>query len=390
MRLIETLDYHGRPVFVRVDFNVTVGDDGSVTNDTRIRAALPTLRYLLDAGARTLVLASHRGRPKGVDPTLSLGPVAERLAALLERPVSVLPFDLADARRIVGAAGSGTVFLLENTRFYPGEEANDPTLASNFASLADVFVEDAFGSVHRAHASTEGIAHILPSAAGLLVQREVHALERVLQQPERPFTAVLGGAKVSDKARVIQNLLPRVDRLLIGGAMANTFLLGQGIEVGKSLVEPDRVELAVSLLRGDGSEKLVLPIDVVVADSLNSSEVSAVPVGAIPASSAVYDIGPETTRLFASEIVRSRTVVWNGPVGVFERDVFAPGTYALAEAVAQCPGYTVVGGGESITALGRSGFSDRVDHISTGGGASLEFLEGRVLPGLAVLGYANA
>ena len=390
MRLIETLEYHGRAVFVRVDFNVTVGDDGVVTDDTRIRAAVPTLRYLLDAGARTLVLASHRGRPKGIDPALSMAPVAEQLATLLGRPVLVLPFDLAEARHRVGAAESGTVCLLENTRFYPGEEANDPTLASSFASLADVFVEDAFGSVHRAHASTEGIAHILPAATGLLVQREVRALERVLDEPERPFTAVLGGAKVSDKARVIQNLLPRVDRLLIGGAMANTFLLAQGVEVGKSLVELDRVELAGGLLRGDGSEKLVLPIDVVVADSLDATEVASLPVKAIPASSAVYDIGPETTRLFASEIVASRTVVWNGPVGVFEREVFAPGTYALAEAVAMCPGYTVVGGGESITALGRSGFSDRVDHISTGGGASLEFLEGRVLPGLAVLGYVNA
>lgn len=390
MRLIETLEYHGRAVFVRVDFNVTVGDDGVVTDDTRIRAAVPTLRYLLDAGARTLVLASHRGRPKGIDPALSMAPVAERLATLLGRRVSVLPFDLTEARHLVSAAGSGTVCLLENTRFYPGEEANDPTLASSFASLVDVFVEDAFGSVHRAHASTEGIAHILPAAAGLLVQREVRALERVLDEPERPFTAVLGGAKVSDKARVIQNLLPRVDRLLIGGAMANTFLLAQGVEVGKSLVELDRVELAGGLLRGDGSEKLVLPIDVVVADSLDATEVASLPVKAIPASSAVYDIGPETTRLFASEIVASRTVVWNGPVGVFEREVFAPGTYALAEAVAMCPGYTVVGGGESITALGRSGFSDRVDHISTGGGASLEFLEGRVLPGLAVLGYVNA
>jgi phosphoglycerate kinase len=390
MRLIETLEYHGRAVFVRVDFNVTVRDDGGVTDDTRIRAALPTLRYLLDAGARTLVLASHRGRPKGIDPALSMAPVAERLATLLGSPVSVLPFDLAEARHLVSAAGSGTVCLLENTRFYTGEEANDPTLASSFASLADVFVEDAFGSVHRAHASTEGIARILPAAAGLLVQREVRALERALDEPERPFTAVLGGAKVSDKARVIQNLLPRVDRLLIGGAMANTFLLAQGVEVGTSLVEPDRVELASGLLRGDGSEKLVLPMDVVVADSVDSTEVASVPVKAIPASSAVYDIGPETARLFASEILGSRTVVWNGPVGVFEREVFAPGTYALAEAVAKCPGYTVVGGGESITALGRSGFSDRVDHISTGGGASLEFLEGRALPGLTVLGYVNA
>jgi phosphoglycerate kinase len=210
MRLIETLEYHGRAVFVRVDFNVTVRDDGGVTDDTRIRAALPTLRYLLDAGARTLVLASHRGRPKGIDPALSMAPVAERLATLLGSPVSVLPFDLAEARHLVSAAGSGTVCLLENTRFYTGEEANDPTLASSFASLADVFVEDAFGSVHRAHASTEGIARILPAAAGLLVQREVRALERALDEPERPFKAVLGGAKVSDKARVIQNLLPRV------------------------------------------------------------------------------------------------------------------------------------------------------------------------------------
>nr|MDQ3327178.1 phosphoglycerate kinase [Chloroflexota bacterium] len=220
--------------------------------------------------------------------------------------------------------------------------------------------------------------------------REVRALERVLKRPEHPFVAVLGGAKVSDKAGVIQNLLPRVDRLLIGGAMANTFFLAQGLAVGQSLVEPERVELAARLLRDEGSEKLVLPVDVVVADSLSSTEGAVVPTGAIPSSSAVFDIGPETTRLFAAEIKRARTVVWNGPVGVFEQPSFAQGTYALAAAVAQCTGYTVVGGGESITALGRSGFADRVDHISTGGGASLEFLEGRALPGLAVLGYAHA
>jgi phosphoglycerate kinase len=386
VRGLDSLDVAGKTVLVRVDFNVPLSPTGEIEDDTRIRAALPTLRELRERGAGKLLLASHLGRPKGVDPKQSLAPVGSRLAELLSTGVEVLPVDLEQARSALHSAPAGVVRLLENTRFYPGETKNDPELARRFAALADAYVNDAFGSAHRAHASTEGVARLLPSAAGRLLEGEVRALARLLEAPERPFVAVLGGAKVSDKIGVIRNLLPRVDRCLIGGAMANTFLLARGLDVGKSLVEPDNVETARQLLGGAGAETLELPRDCVVAEDLSRPETAAtVRVNAVPSGLAVYDIGPDTARAYADAVRGASTVVWNGPMGVFETERFAEGTLAVARAVAECEGYTVIGGGDSVSAVHRAGVASRVSHISTGGGASLEFLEGRALPGIAVL-----
>ena len=393
MRTLDQLRVGGKTVFVRVDFNVPLSESGEITDDTRIRADLPTLRRLRSLGAAKLVLASHLGRPKGQDPSLSLRPVAARLSELLEsgvagvRPaVSLLPLSLGEARSQVEDAPEGAVLMLENTRFYPGETKNDPELAGELAALADAYVNDAFGAAHRAHASTEGVARLLPSAAGLLLQREVEALTRLLESPGRPFTAILGGAKVSDKIGVIQNLLPRVDTLLIGGAMANTFLLARGVQVGRSLVEEENVQAARELLAAAGDGKLLLPVDCVVAADLSRPETArSVPVAEVPPDAAVYDIGSGTLELYSERIRSSETVVWNGPMGVFEVPRFAEGTFGIARAVAKCAGYTVVGGGDSVAAVHRSGYAQQVSHISTGGGASLELLEGRRLPGVAVL-----
>ncbi len=386
-KTVSDVDVQGKRVLVRVDFNVPQNAAGQVTDDTRIRAALPTIDYLRQHGAR-VILASHLGRPKGkVVESMRLDPVATRLSQLLGQPVRKLNVAIGpEVRQAVEAMRPGDVLLLENLRFYPQEEANDPAFAQQLASVADLYVNDAFGTAHRAHASTEGVAHYLPAVAGLLMAKEIGYLGRALGSPERPFVAILGGAKVSDKISVIQNLLPKVDRLLIGGGMANTFFLAMGYEVGDSLVELDKVEMAKDLL-GRGQGKLVLPVDAVIADAFSAeAEHQAVPADKVPAKWRIMDIGPETVRRFTAALQGARTVVWNGPMGVFEFAPFATGTIAVAHVVADLPNATtIVGGGDSVAAVEAAGVAGRISHISTGGGASLEFLEGKALPGVAIL-----
>ena len=389
-RSIRDLDLAGRRVLIRVDFNVPIAD-GDVRDDTRIRAALPTLRYALERGA-TVVLASHLGRPGGRPrPELSLRPVAERLAALLGTPVGFASDCVGDpARRALDAAGPGGVVLLENLRFHAAEEGNDPAFAASLAALAELYVNDAFGAAHRAHASTAGVvAHVREAAAGLLMAAELEHLGSLLGAPARPFVAVLGGAKVSGKLDVIESLLARVDALLVGGAMAYTFFSRQGLPTGRSLVEPDLLA-ATSRVEDDARARgvdLRLPADHVVAERIAPGargETLAVTDAAIGDRLGV-DIGPRTRAGYAALIAAARTVVWNGPLGVFEVDAFAAGTLAVARAVAETDATTVVGGGDSIAALAKAGVQDRITHVSTGGGASLEFLSGRTLPGVAAL-----
>jgi phosphoglycerate kinase len=378
----------GRHVFVRVDYNVPV-EDGRITDDTRIRASLPTLQLLIEKKAR-LVLASHLGRPKkGPAPELGLQPVAARLEELLGQPVALAPDCVgADVKRMAAALQGGGVLLLENVRFHPEEEKNDPGFARQLVSDsgATIFVNDAFGTAHRAHASTAGVAaHVERQVAGLLMEKELRYLGLALEAPEHPFVAVLGGAKVSDKIQVIDNLLPRVDALLIGGGMAYTFFRAQGRPTGKSLVEEDKLELARSLLERSAG-KLRLPTDHIVASAFREdAERRTLPADQVPDGWMGLDIGPRTAEAFAAEVRGARLAVWNGPMGVFEMAPFAEGTRAVARALADCQGTTIVGGGDSVAAVTQMGLAERIDHVSTGGGASLEFLAGDELPGVACL-----
>ena len=388
LRTVDQADVAGRRVLVRNDFNVPL-EDGKVTDDLRVRAAVPTLRWLLDHGAR-VICCSHLGRPKGKrDPKYSLEPVRQVLAEHLGVDVGFVDDVAGDqARQAAEGLGDGQVLLLQNLRYEPGEEKNDPELADRLAALAEVYVDDAFGAAHRAHASVVGVAERLPAYAGYLLAGEVKELSRLLEDPERPFVAVLGGSKVSDKLAVLDNLLGRVDSLVVGGGMCFTFLAAQGQEIGDSLFEPDQVEAVRRLLetaKGQG-KPVLLPTDVVVAREVSEdAEAKTVAADGIEPGWKGLDIGPATAMAFAGAVADARTVFWNGPMGVFELAPFAAGTKAVAEAVAAADGYTVVGGGDSAAALAELGLADRVDHLSTGGGASLELLEGKTLPGVAAI-----
>jgi phosphoglycerate kinase len=380
----------GRRIFVRVDFNVPLSREGEVLDATRLEEALPTLAELSAAGGR-LLLASHAGRPKDApDPRYSLRPVAAKLGELLGRPVAFAEDCVGEpAERVVAALPPGGVALLENLRFHAGEKKNDPAFAGQLAALADAYVDDAFGSAHRAHASVVGVPELLPrKAAGRLLVREVEALSRLLTDPQRPFAAILGGAKIEGKIDTLENLLPRLDLLLVGGGMANTFLAAQGHDLAASLVEADRLDVARDILaraQGRGLEVL-LPQDLVVTDDLETpGRIETVPAGRVPAGTKAVDVGPATREAFAAAIGRARTLFWNGPMGVFEKPPFDAGTRALAEALAHCPGFSVLGGGETVAAARQAGVTGKVGHVSTGGGAALELLAGKTLPGVAAL-----
>ncbi|MBM4760805.1 phosphoglycerate kinase [Bacillus sp. B15-48] len=386
---IKDIDVRGKRVFCRVDFNVPM-KDGQVTDETRIRAALPTIQYLSEQGAK-VILASHLGRPKGqVVEEMRLTPVAKRLSELLGKEVKKTDEAYGEAVQAeISSMNEGDILLLENVRFYPGEEKNDAELAKAFAELADVYVNDAFGAAHRAHASTEGIAHHLPAVSGFLMEKELDVLGKALSNPERPFTAIIGGAKVKDKIGVIENLLEKVDNLIIGGGLAYTFVKAQGHEVGNSLLEEDKVDLANSFIE-KAKEKGVnfyIPVDAIVADDFSEqANTKEVAIEAIPADWEALDIGPKTAELYRDVIQKSKLVIWNGPMGVFEMEAFAQGTKAVAEALADSTDtYSVIGGGDSAAAVEKFNLADKMSHISTGGGASLEFMEGKVLPGVVAL-----
>nr|WP_220186405.1 phosphoglycerate kinase [Brevibacillus halotolerans] len=385
---IRDIELAGKRVFCRVDFNVPM-QDGVITDDTRIRAAVPTIQYLIDNHAK-VILASHFGRPKGeVVEEMRLTAVGEHLASLLGKPVKKLNDSIgAEVESAVQAMKEGDVILLENVRFHKGEEKNDPELAKSFASLADLFVNDAFGTAHRAHATTAGIAQHIPAVAGLLMEKEIQFMGGALSKPERPFTAIVGGAKVKDKIGVIENLLGKVDTLIIGGGMANTFIKAQGYNVGASLCEEDKLDLARTLMEQAKvrNVNLLMPVDVVVADKFAAdANTQVVSIDAIPEGWMALDIGPKTVANYRDAIVPSKTVVWNGPMGVFEMDAFASGTIAVANAMEECQGTTIIGGGDSVAAVEKAGVADKMTHISTGGGASLEFMEGKELPGVTAL-----
>jgi phosphoglycerate kinase len=384
-KTVRDIDVQGKKVLVRVDFNVPI-KDGVVGDDTRIRAAMPTLEYLLDQGA-ALILCSHLGRPKGVpSPEFSLKPVADELARLMGRPVSFAEEPVGPKAEAAAAAlKPGDILLLENTRFNAGEKKNDPEMAKQLASLADVFVNDAFGSDHRAHASTTGVADYLPAVSGFLLEKEIKYLGQAVADPEKPFVAILGGAKISDKIGVIKNLLTKADSILIGGGMANTFFKAEGYPVADSLVEDEALETARELLSEAGT-KLRLPVDVVIADAFDAdADHKTMPTGPIPDGWRILDIGPETAENYAKVVKGAKTVIWNGPMGVFEFSEFAKGTFSIAQALAESGAVTIVGGGESVAAVKKSGLAEKITHISTGGGASLEMLEGKALPGVEAL-----
>jgi len=386
----EKLDYSGQRVLVRVDFNVPLDDQHNITDDTRIMAALPTVRFLLEKGA-TPILMSHLGRPDGkVVEKLRLRPVGQRLQELLGAPVQIAPDSIGEeAKQAVAACPKGGVVLLENTRFHPGEEKNDPEFCDQLAELGDMYVSDAFGTVHRAHASTVGVAERRrPAAAGFLVAKEVDCLGRLLEAPRKGFVAILGGAKVDDKIGVIRNLLGKVETLLLGGGMTYAFFQAQGREIGESLLKKGSLEAAQELLplMEASDAKVLLPDDLVVADAFQeTANTKVVAADQVPAGWMGLDIGPKTRAKYAEIVRQAKTVFWNGPLGVFEMEPFAVGTREIAQAMADCQGFTVVGGGDSAAAIAQMGFTEAIDHVSTGGGASLEFVEGKVLPGLAVL-----
>lgn len=385
---VKDIDVKGKRVFVRVDFNVPM-EDGKVTDDTRIRAALPTIQYLIDEGAK-VILASHLGRPKGeVKEELRLTAAGERLAQLLNKSVNKLDESVGEnVEAAIANMQDGDVVLLENVRFHAGEEKNDANLAQQFANLADIYVNDAFGAAHRAHATTAGIAQYLPAVSGFLMQKELDVLGKALAQPERPFTAIIGGAKVKDKIDVINHLLEKVDNLIIGGGLSYTFTKAQGYEVGTSLLEEDKIELAQSFIQKakDKGVKFYMPVDAVVADEFSKdANTKVVPIEEIPQDYMGLDIGPKTVETYAEVIKNSKLIIWNGPMGVFEMDAFANGTKGVANAMAQTEGYTVIGGGDSAAAVEKFGVANDMSHISTGGGASLEFMEGKELPGVVAL-----
>lgn len=384
-KTIKDINVEGKKVLVRVDFNVPI-KDGVVTDDTRITSSLPTLNYLLGHGA-SLILFSHLGRPKdGPDPKYSMKPVASHLSKIMGRPVAFSNECVGpEAKKAAAALKPGDILVLENTRFYPGETKNDLELAKQMAGLAEIFVNDAFGSAHRAHSSTEGVARFLPAVAGFLMEKEIQYLGQAIADPKRPFVAILGGAKISDKIGVIRNLLSKADVVLIGGGMANTFFKAQGYPVGDSLVEEEALETARQLL-ADGGQHLRLPVDVVIADKFEAeAQAKTIQMGPVPDGWRILDIGPASIVNFAKAIQDAGTVVWNGPMGVFEFPRFAAGTFGVAKAVAESGAVSIIGGGDSVAAVNQSGLDGKITHISTGGGASLEMLEGLTLPGLAAL-----
>ena len=383
-KTVRDIEVQGKKVLVRCDFNVPLDGD-HITDDRRITEALPTIKYLIEHGA-TVILASHLGRPKGVTPEFSLAPVAKRLSELLGKNVALLPDCVGpEVQEAVAQAQPGDVLLLENVRYHPEEEKNDPAFAKALASVADLYVNDAFGTAHRAHASTEGVAHILPGVAGFLIQKEIEYLGKAVENPKRPFIAIMGGSKVKDKIALIDNLLPKVDRLLVGGGMVFTFLKAQGHEIGKSLLDEASIEYSKKLLL-EHPHKLVLPIDIVVSATLTpDAETRVVDADKIPEGMIGADIGPASEALFGSIIREAGTALWNGPMGVFEMKPFESGTKAVAIALAESNCLSIVGGGDSAAAVEKFGVADKMSHVSTGGGASLEFLEGKELPGIAAL-----
>lgn len=387
-KTLQDLDVKGKKVFCRVDFNVPM-KDGEVTDDTRIKAALPTVSYLSEQGA-IVILASHLGRPKGqVVEDLRLDPVAKRLSDLIGK--DVIKTDAVYGKEVneaLSQISDGDILLIENVRFEAGEERNDPQISQRFAAMADFYVNDAFGAAHRAHASTVGVAEKLPAAAGYLMQKEIDVLGKALENPERPFTAIIGGAKVKDKINVIDNLLDKVDNLIVGGGLAYTFIKAQGHEIGKSLLEEDKIDLAKEFMK-KAEEKgvnFVLPVDAVVADDFSeTADTKIVSIDQIPSDWEALDIGPETREKYSQIVADSKLIIWNGPMGVFEINAFAGGTKSVAEALANTEGYSIIGGGDSAAAVEKFGFAEEMDHVSTGGGASLEFMEGKVLPGVQAL-----